>query len=156
MHLKRLTGELKSSSGNERPPTFTLVTMAALLIMELSPAISVILVVGAILLRRPPWWAPWAWGLALLGAGVLAAAFGLDLLLDRLALLFVTFMTAGLVILLRDERTKLQMRKPLQCRATTRQGSPCRRSPVHGSEYCYTHRHLEAAPALNGHAAGLP
>jgi hypothetical protein len=42
----------------------------------------------------------------------------------------------------------LQLREQLppehrECAAFTRQGVPCRREPVPGSEYCPSHRHLE-------------
>ena len=32
---------------------------------------------------------------------------------------------------------------PLQCRATTRKGTPCQRVPLPGSKYCPSHKHLE-------------
>lgn len=32
---------------------------------------------------------------------------------------------------------------PHNCQALTRQGAPCRRTPVPGHEYCPSHRHLE-------------
>ena len=32
--------------------------------------------------------------------------------------------------------------KPVECRATTRQGTPCRREPVGDSPYCPSHGHL--------------
>jgi hypothetical protein len=31
---------------------------------------------------------------------------------------------------------------PLQCRATTRRGTPCQRVPVHANGYCPSHQHL--------------
>ena len=31
---------------------------------------------------------------------------------------------------------------PLQCRATTRRGTPCQRMPVHNNGYCPSHQHL--------------
>ena len=30
-----------------------------------------------------------------------------------------------------------------RCRALTRQGTPCRREPLPGREYCPSHKHLE-------------
>lgn len=32
---------------------------------------------------------------------------------------------------------------PLECHATTRRGTPCRREPLPGSRYCPSHKHLE-------------
>jgi hypothetical protein len=32
--------------------------------------------------------------------------------------------------------------KPLQCRATTRRGTPCQRVPLHSNGYCPSHQHL--------------
>jgi hypothetical protein len=32
--------------------------------------------------------------------------------------------------------------KPLQCRATTRRGTPCQRVPLHTNGYCPSHQHL--------------
>ena len=32
---------------------------------------------------------------------------------------------------------------PLQCRASTRKGTPCQRVPLPGSKYCPSHKHLE-------------
>ena len=31
---------------------------------------------------------------------------------------------------------------PLQCRATTRRGTPCQRVPLHANGYCPSHQHL--------------
>jgi hypothetical protein len=31
---------------------------------------------------------------------------------------------------------------PLQCRATTRRGTPCQRVPLHSNGYCPSHQHL--------------
>ena len=33
--------------------------------------------------------------------------------------------------------------RPLCCRATTRKGTECRRTPLPGSQYCASHRHLD-------------
>jgi hypothetical protein len=49
--------------------------------------------------------------------------------------------------------------KPLQCRATTRRGTPCQRVPLHTNGYCPSHQHLaeteelELAPAPEAIAA---
>jgi hypothetical protein len=32
--------------------------------------------------------------------------------------------------------------RPLQCRATTRRGTPCQRVPLHANGYCPSHQHL--------------
>jgi hypothetical protein len=32
--------------------------------------------------------------------------------------------------------------RPLQCRATTRRGTPCQRVPLNGNGYCPSHQHL--------------
>jgi hypothetical protein len=32
--------------------------------------------------------------------------------------------------------------RPLQCRATTRRGTPCQRVPLHDNGYCPSHQHL--------------
>jgi hypothetical protein len=32
--------------------------------------------------------------------------------------------------------------EPLQCRATTRRGTPCQRMPLHHNGYCPSHQHL--------------
>jgi hypothetical protein len=32
--------------------------------------------------------------------------------------------------------------EPLQCRATTRRGTPCQRIPLHHNGYCPSHQHL--------------
>ena len=32
--------------------------------------------------------------------------------------------------------------QPLQCRATTRRGTPCQRVPLHHNGYCPSHQHL--------------
>jgi|SRR5215211_7094703 hypothetical protein len=39
-----------------------------------------------------------------------------------------------------------------RCRATTRKGKPCQRTPLPGREYCPSHQHLEERPAAT-HAA---
>ena len=32
---------------------------------------------------------------------------------------------------------------PRECRAHTRKGTPCQREPLHGRDYCPSHKHLE-------------
>lgn len=36
---------------------------------------------------------------------------------------------------------------PRNCHANTRKGTPCRREPLPGREYCPSHKHLEESPA---------
>ena len=36
---------------------------------------------------------------------------------------------------------------PRSCHASTRQGTPCRREPLAGGDYCPSHRHLEETEA---------
>jgi hypothetical protein len=40
----------------------------------------------------------------------------------------------------------------LQCRATTRRGTPCQRLPVHDNGYCPSHQHLAATEELEAAA----
>jgi hypothetical protein len=35
-----------------------------------------------------------------------------------------------------------------RCRATTRKGKPCQRTPLPGREYCPSHQHLEERPGV--------
>ena len=42
---------------------------------------------------------------------------------------------------------------PLSCRATTRRGTPCQRTPVHGNGYCPSHQHLALTEDLGDEAA---
>jgi hypothetical protein len=42
---------------------------------------------------------------------------------------------------------------PLQCRATTRRGTPCQRIPLHHNGYCPSHQHLAETEELH---AGAP
>ena len=37
---------------------------------------------------------------------------------------------------------------PLQCRATTRRGTPCQRVPLHSNGYCPSHQHLSERDEL--------
>ncbi len=41
----------------------------------------------------------------------------------------------------------------LQCRATTRRGTPCQRMPVHNNGYCPSHQHLVETEELELEAA---
>lgn len=46
-------------------------------------------------------------------------------------------------VLARMPRTGLDANgDPLQCRATTRRGTPCQRVPLHDNGYCPSHQHL--------------
>lgn len=46
-------------------------------------------------------------------------------------------------MLARMPRTGLDLNgQPLQCRATTRRGTPCQRLPQHDNGYCPSHQHL--------------
>lgn len=38
--------------------------------------------------------------------------------------------------------------QPLQCRATTRRGTPCQRVPLHDDGYCPSHQHLTETEEL--------
>jgi hypothetical protein len=40
---------------------------------------------------------------------------------------------------------------PLQCRATTRRGTPCQRVPLHHNGYCPSHQHLAETEGLEVH-----
>jgi len=42
---------------------------------------------------------------------------------------------------------------PLQCRATTRRGTPCQRVPLHTNGYCPSHQHLAETEQLEVEAA---
>ena len=42
---------------------------------------------------------------------------------------------------------------PLSCRATTRRGTPCQRTPVHGNGYCPSHQHLALTEEIGAEAA---
>jgi hypothetical protein len=41
---------------------------------------------------------------------------------------------------------------PLQCRATTRRGTPCQRVPLHHNGYCPSHQHLAETEELDSGA----
>ena len=45
---------------------------------------------------------------------------------------------------------------PLQCRATTRRGTPCQRVPLHHNGYCPSHQHLAETEELDGIRARSP
>jgi hypothetical protein len=38
--------------------------------------------------------------------------------------------------------------QPRKCRASTRKGTPCRREPLPGRDYCPSHKHLEEEESL--------
>jgi hypothetical protein len=40
--------------------------------------------------------------------------------------------------------------EPLQCRATTRRGTPCQRMPLHHNGYCPSHQHLAETEDVEG------
>ena len=39
--------------------------------------------------------------------------------------------------------------RPMQCRATTRRGTPCQRMPLHHNGYCPSHQHLAETEELD-------
>jgi hypothetical protein len=39
------------------------------------------------------------------------------------------------------------------CKATTRKGKPCQRTPLPGRDYCPSHQHLEERPVVSSSAA---
>ena len=41
--------------------------------------------------------------------------------------------------------------RPLQCRATTRRGTPCQRVPLHHNGYCPSHQHLAETEEVEVH-----
>ena len=45
---------------------------------------------------------------------------------------------------------------PLQCRATTRRGTPCQRVPLHNNGYCPSHQHLAETEEVEVMAASAP
>ena len=53
------------------------------------------------------------------------------------------YVSATQEVLERLPRTGLDANgNPLQCRATTRRGTPCQRLPLHSNGYCPSHQHL--------------
>jgi hypothetical protein len=53
------------------------------------------------------------------------------------------YVTTTQEVLSRLPRTGLDANgNPLQCRATTRRGTPCQRVPLHSNGYCPSHQHL--------------
>jgi uncharacterized protein DUF5763 len=40
---------------------------------------------------------------------------------------------------------------PVQCRATTRRGTPCQRAPLHHNGYCPSHQHLAETEDVEAH-----
>ena len=45
---------------------------------------------------------------------------------------------------------------PLQCRATTRRGTPCQRVPLHSNGYCPSHQHLAETEEVEVVAVSQP
>jgi hypothetical protein len=45
---------------------------------------------------------------------------------------------------------------PLQCRATTRRGTPCQRVPLHSNGYCPSHQHLAETEEVEVMAVSAP
>jgi len=45
---------------------------------------------------------------------------------------------------------------PLQCRATTRRGTPCQRVPLHNNGYCPSHQHLAETEEVEVMAVSAP
>jgi hypothetical protein len=45
---------------------------------------------------------------------------------------------------------------PLQCRATTRRGTPCQRMPLHDNGYCPSHQHLAETEGDGESPIGAP
>jgi hypothetical protein len=152
--MPRATNELEPKSA--LPRTFAVITAIALLLMDVAPAVAVAFAFLVPAIRRPAWWVPWTWGLTLLAAITLFAALDFQQqLLDRLAILFLCYMSVGLVLLFRVERAAAGEREPRHCHAITRKGDLCRRPPLRGADYCYTHRHLAAESSPNGRASTL-
>jgi hypothetical protein len=53
------------------------------------------------------------------------------------------YVSAAQEVLERLPRTGVDANgNPLQCRATTRRGTPCQRVPLHDNGYCPSHQHL--------------
>lgn len=138
------------------PRTFAVITAISLLLIDVSPAVAVVFAFLVTVIRRPAWWVPWTWGLTLLAAITLFAALDFqEQLLDRLAILFLCYMSVGLVLLFRIERAAAGEREPRHCHAVTQKGDLCRRPPLRGADYCYTHRHRAAESSPNGRASTL-
>ena len=54
-------------------------------------------------------------------------------------------------------RTRLDANgNPLQCRATTRRGTPCQRIPLHNNGYCPSHQHLAETEEVEVMAVSAP
>ncbi|MEA2253763.1 MAG: hypothetical protein QOI62_3633 [Solirubrobacteraceae bacterium] len=53
------------------------------------------------------------------------------------------YVSCALEVLERIPKTGVDANgRPLQCRATTRRGTPCQRVPLHANGYCPSHQHL--------------
>jgi hypothetical protein len=64
------------------------------------------------------------------------------------------YVTATQEMVERMPRTGVDVNgNPLQCRATTRRGTPCQRVPLHSNGYCPSHQHLAETEELEAIAA---
>jgi hypothetical protein len=64
------------------------------------------------------------------------------------------YVTATQEVISRMPRTGVDANgNPLQCRATTRRGTPCQRVPLHSNGYCPSHQHLAETEELEVPAA---
>jgi hypothetical protein len=67
------------------------------------------------------------------------------------------YVSATQEVLERLPRTGLDANgNPLQCRATTRRGTPCQRVPLHVNGYCPSHQHLAETEEVEVMAASAP
>jgi hypothetical protein len=64
------------------------------------------------------------------------------------------YVSCALEVLERMPRNGLDATgRPLQCRATTRRGTPCQRVPLHPNGYCPSHQHLAETEEVERAAA---
>jgi hypothetical protein len=67
------------------------------------------------------------------------------------------YVTTTEQVLSRLPRTGLDANgNPLQCRATTRRGTPCQRVPLHNNGYCPSHQHLAETEEVEVMAVSAP
>jgi hypothetical protein len=67
------------------------------------------------------------------------------------------YVTTTQEVLSRLPRTGLDANgNPLQCRATTRRGTPCQRVPLHSNGYCPSHQHLAETEEVEVMAVSAP
>ena len=67
------------------------------------------------------------------------------------------YVTTTQEVLSRLPRTGLDANgNPLQCRATTRRGTPCQRVPLHNNGYCPSHQHLAETEEVEVMAVSAP